>query len=182
MGSFDAENAEEELRSCIWRVNVSATVQGRGVGRFAVHGLAQEARSRGFERLTVVYEPGGDDSPEAFFYRPRVPDSARDTVRRPLRHPHPLIFTASRADAGAGIGSTTTSAREWPRPYGSSCRRPGRRRKPPSHRSSTAFVGCLEKVRGNRPFLDRGSRPARPLGREVGFEEPRLSAGDFGRL
>ncbi|GGL01615.1 N-acetyltransferase [Curtobacterium luteum] len=67
IGTFDADNSEEELRSAIWRVNVAASAQGRGVGRFAVHGLAEEARSRGFERLTVVYEPGGDDSPEAFF-------------------------------------------------------------------------------------------------------------------
>ncbi len=67
IGTFDAENPEEELRSAIWRVNVAATAQGRGVGRFAVHGLADEARSRGFERLTVVYEPGGSGSPEAFF-------------------------------------------------------------------------------------------------------------------
>ncbi len=52
---------------CHLRVNVAASAQGRGVGRFAVHGLADEARSRGLERLTVVYEPGGDDSPEAFF-------------------------------------------------------------------------------------------------------------------
>jgi len=66
IGSFDAENAQEELRSCIWRVNVAANAQGRGVGRFAVHGLAEEARKRGFERLTVVYEPG-TGSPEAFF-------------------------------------------------------------------------------------------------------------------
>ncbi|MFS0728450.1 GNAT family N-acetyltransferase [Curtobacterium sp. 1P10AnD] len=67
IGTFDADNPEEELRSAIWRVNVAATAQGRGVGRFAVHGLADEARSRGFERLTVVYEPGGSGSPEAFF-------------------------------------------------------------------------------------------------------------------
>lgn len=66
IGSFDSENPAEELRSAIWRVNVSATAQGRGVGRFAVHGLADEARSRGFERLTVVYEPG-EGSPEEFF-------------------------------------------------------------------------------------------------------------------
>lgn len=66
IGSFDAENVQEELRSCIWRVNVAANAQGRGVGRFAVHGLADEARKRGFERLTVVYEPGAG-SPAAFF-------------------------------------------------------------------------------------------------------------------
>jgi diamine N-acetyltransferase len=66
IGSFDEENPAEELRSCIWRVNVAADAQGKGVGRFAVHGLADEARSRGFDRLTVIYEPG-EDSPEAFF-------------------------------------------------------------------------------------------------------------------
>jgi diamine N-acetyltransferase len=66
MGNFDADNAQEELRSCIWRLNVAATAQGRGVGRFAVHALAEEARARGFERLTVVFEPG-EDGPEPFF-------------------------------------------------------------------------------------------------------------------
>src|ERR1700712_4541132 len=49
MGSFDPDNDREELRSCIWRINVSADAQGRGVGRFAVHALATEARHRGFE-------------------------------------------------------------------------------------------------------------------------------------
>jgi diamine N-acetyltransferase len=68
MGNFDAENDHEELRSCIWRINVSADSQGRGVGRFAVHALAAEARNRGFDQLTVMYEPG-DDGPEAFFTR-----------------------------------------------------------------------------------------------------------------
>jgi diamine N-acetyltransferase len=66
IGSFDAENPQEELRSCIWRVNVAGNAQGRGVGRFAVHGLADEARSRGLERLTVVYEPG-EGGPDEFF-------------------------------------------------------------------------------------------------------------------
>ncbi len=66
MGSFDASSDREELRSCIWRINVAADEQGRGIGRFAVHALADEARSRGFERLTVMYEPGAD-GPEAFF-------------------------------------------------------------------------------------------------------------------
>ncbi|MFZ7087447.1 GNAT family N-acetyltransferase [Curtobacterium sp. RRHDQ10] len=66
VGNFDAENDQEQFRSCIWRLNVSATAQGRGVGRFAVHALAAEARTRGFDRLTVVFEPG-DDGPEPFF-------------------------------------------------------------------------------------------------------------------
>jgi diamine N-acetyltransferase len=66
MGNFDAENDHPELRSCIWRINVSADAQGRGIGRFAVHALAEEARTRGFDRLTVMYEPG-EDGPESFF-------------------------------------------------------------------------------------------------------------------
>jgi len=66
MGNFDPDASDEKLRSCIWRINVAADAQGQGVGRFAVHSLAQEARSRGFDRLTVIYEPG-DDGPEAFF-------------------------------------------------------------------------------------------------------------------
>jgi diamine N-acetyltransferase len=64
-GNFDPE-AEESLRSCIWSINVSADHQGHGVGRFAIHGLADEARQRGLDRLTVMYEPG-DGGPEAFF-------------------------------------------------------------------------------------------------------------------
>ena len=33
-----------------------------------MHALAEEARHRGFERLTCIWEPG-DDGPEAFFLR-----------------------------------------------------------------------------------------------------------------
>lgn len=65
-GNFDADNAMEELRSCVWRIHVAAAQQGRGVGRFAVEGLAAAARDRGFDRLTVMYE-GGENGPEAFF-------------------------------------------------------------------------------------------------------------------
>jgi diamine N-acetyltransferase len=68
MGNFDPENDHEELRSAILRINVSADAQGRGVGRFAVHALAEEARARGFGRLTVTYEPG-EGGPETFFKR-----------------------------------------------------------------------------------------------------------------
>jgi diamine N-acetyltransferase len=66
LGNFDPENTSEELRSCVWSITVAANAQGRGVGRFAVQGLADEARSRGFERLTVMYEPG-EAGPDAFF-------------------------------------------------------------------------------------------------------------------
>jgi diamine N-acetyltransferase len=66
VGNFDADNDQEELRSCLWRLNVSGTAQGKGIGRFAVHALAAEARTRGFERLTVMFETGAD-GPEPFF-------------------------------------------------------------------------------------------------------------------
>ena len=42
--------------------------QGAGVGKFAVRALAEEARSRGFHRLTVIWEPG-EEGPEDFFLR-----------------------------------------------------------------------------------------------------------------
>ena len=67
-GNFDPESTQEEFRSCIWRVTVAASAQGTGVGRFAVLALAEEARSRGFDRVTAVWEPG-DDGPEQFFLR-----------------------------------------------------------------------------------------------------------------
>ncbi|ANJ26319.1 GNAT family N-acetyltransferase [Agromyces aureus] len=67
-GNFDPENAHEEFRACIWRINVDADVQGKGVGRFLAESLAEEAKRRGFDRITVLWEPG-ENGPEAFFHR-----------------------------------------------------------------------------------------------------------------
>jgi diamine N-acetyltransferase len=67
-GNFDPENPMMEFRSCIWRINVKATAQGAGIGKFAVWALAEEARSRGFSQLTVIWEPG-EEGPEEFFLR-----------------------------------------------------------------------------------------------------------------
>jgi len=67
-GNFDPENTHEEFRACIWRINVDADVQGRGVGRFLTTSLAEEAKRRGFDRITVLWEPG-EEGPEAFFHR-----------------------------------------------------------------------------------------------------------------
>jgi len=67
-GNFDPYAVQEEFRSWIWRVTVAGDVQGTGVGKFAVTALAKEARGRGFERLTALWEPG-DEGPEAFFLR-----------------------------------------------------------------------------------------------------------------
>jgi diamine N-acetyltransferase len=67
-GNFDPDSPQEELRACIWRINVDAEVQGKGVGSFAAHALAEEAKKRGFDRITVIWEPG-EGGPEAFFHR-----------------------------------------------------------------------------------------------------------------
>lgn len=66
MGAFDPEATQEYLRAALWRVNVSAEAQGRGVGRFAVQAFADEARRRGFDRVTVVWA-SGEAGPEEFF-------------------------------------------------------------------------------------------------------------------
>lgn len=68
MANFDRDAPEMEFRSCIWRMNVAAEAQGHGVGRFIVTTAADEARRRGFDTLTVIWEPG-DDGPEEFFLR-----------------------------------------------------------------------------------------------------------------
>jgi diamine N-acetyltransferase len=65
-GNFDPDAQQVEFRSCIWRINVAASAQGLGIGKFAAHALADEARSRGFDRLYVIWEPG-EDGPEQFF-------------------------------------------------------------------------------------------------------------------
>jgi GNAT superfamily N-acetyltransferase len=66
MGAFDADAPEEYLRAAIWRISVEASAQGRGVGRFAIEAFADEARTRGFSRATVVWA-SGDAGPGAFF-------------------------------------------------------------------------------------------------------------------
>jgi len=66
--NFDAEAPEEHFRSVLWRINVDAAGQGKGVGRFAVESLLEEARARGFDHVNVIYE-AGEDGPEAFFLR-----------------------------------------------------------------------------------------------------------------
>jgi diamine N-acetyltransferase len=66
MGNFDADNEIEAFRAGIWRLNVHADAQGRGVGRFAVQQLAAEARSRQVNRITVLWLRG-EGGPEGFY-------------------------------------------------------------------------------------------------------------------
>lgn len=66
--NFDPDSPQDEFRSILWRINVDADDQGRGVGRFAVTSLIDEARKRGFDHVNVIWEPG-ELGPEAFFLR-----------------------------------------------------------------------------------------------------------------
>ena len=66
MGTFDPNASDDYLEAALWRVNVEASAQGKGVGRFAVKALADDARRRGFQRLTVVWA-SGEAGPEEFF-------------------------------------------------------------------------------------------------------------------
>jgi diamine N-acetyltransferase len=66
--SFDADADQERFRSVLWRINVDAEDQGRGVGRFAIEQLLAEARAHGMDRVDVIYE-AGDGGPEVFFTR-----------------------------------------------------------------------------------------------------------------
>jgi diamine N-acetyltransferase len=68
MANWDAEAEIPEFRSGIWRLNVADAAKGRGVGRFAVEQVAEEARRRGFERITVLWDPA-EDGPERFYLR-----------------------------------------------------------------------------------------------------------------
>jgi len=66
--NFDLEAPQDHFRSVLWRINVDADDQGRGVGRFAVQKLLEEARDRGMDHVDVIYE-AGEGGPQAFFER-----------------------------------------------------------------------------------------------------------------
>lgn len=68
MGNFDPENEISAFRAGIWRLNVQDLEQGRGYGRFAVAAVADEARRRGFSRITVLWIPG-EGGPEGFYLK-----------------------------------------------------------------------------------------------------------------
>lgn len=68
MGNFDPDNEIEAFRCGIWRLNVTAGAQGRGVGRFAVEAFRAEARRRGNTRATVLWQQG-EGGPEGFYLR-----------------------------------------------------------------------------------------------------------------
>jgi len=65
---FDANAPQEHFRSVLWRINVDADDQRRGVGRFAVEELRKFAHAKGFDHVDVIYE-AGEGGPEVFFTR-----------------------------------------------------------------------------------------------------------------
>ncbi|MBX9246819.1 GNAT family N-acetyltransferase [Actinotalea ferrariae] len=68
MGAFDPTSEIDFFRAGIWRLNVAAESQGQGYGRVAVEAVAEEARARGQQRITVLWVPG-DAGPERFYLR-----------------------------------------------------------------------------------------------------------------
>ena len=68
MANFDPDNELAPFRCGIWRLNVAAEAQGSGAGRFAVEEVAREARKRGWDHLTALWEQG-EGGPEGFYLR-----------------------------------------------------------------------------------------------------------------
>lgn len=66
MGNFDADAKNPLYNATILRMNVDADHQRQGIGAFAVESVATEARARGFERVTAIWEEG-DLGPGEFF-------------------------------------------------------------------------------------------------------------------
>ncbi|MGW9032148.1 GNAT family N-acetyltransferase [Streptomyces sp. NPDC055722] len=72
-----------DIRSGLWRLNIAASEQGQGYGRFAVESVAAEIRRRGGTLLTTTWHPG-EDGPERFYralgFRPTGETSGDQTV------------------------------------------------------------------------------------------------------
>lgn len=68
MANFDPDSEIEAFRAGVWRLNVADQAQGRGVGRYAVEEVAEEARRRGVSEITVLWEPG-EGGPEGFYLK-----------------------------------------------------------------------------------------------------------------
>lgn len=66
--NWDPENEIDAFRCGIWRLNVAESAKGRGVGRFAVEQVADEGRRRGYQRITVLWDPASD-GPGGFYLR-----------------------------------------------------------------------------------------------------------------
>ncbi|MFF5028149.1 GNAT family N-acetyltransferase [Streptomyces collinus] len=87
MAFFDidwiGDGTGRDIRSGLWRLNIAASEQGRGHGRFAVEAVAAELRRRGGTLLTTTWHPG-EGGPERFYlglgFRPTGETSGSQTV------------------------------------------------------------------------------------------------------
>ncbi|MCM1970641.1 MULTISPECIES: GNAT family N-acetyltransferase [unclassified Streptomyces] len=72
-----------DIRSGLWRLNISAAHQSKGYGRFAVTAVTAELRRRGASHAYVTWHPG-PGTPEPFYlslgFRPTGEQSDGETV------------------------------------------------------------------------------------------------------
>lgn len=68
MGAFDPGCPTDYFRYGIWRLNIAAEQQRKGYGRFAVEAVLAEARRRGADAATVLWQPG-EHTPKPFYLR-----------------------------------------------------------------------------------------------------------------
>ena len=58
MANFDEDSGSELYRSVILRMNVDGDHQRQGIGAYAVRAVVDEARNRGFDTVTAVWDEG----------------------------------------------------------------------------------------------------------------------------
>lgn len=80
---WDPEKDPSDIRSGLWRLNISADHQSKGYGRFAVTAVTAELRRRGASHAYVTWHPG-PGTPEPFYlglgFRPTGEMSGDETV------------------------------------------------------------------------------------------------------
>ncbi len=80
---WDPAKDPHDIRSGLWRLNISAAHQSKGYGRFAVTAVLDELRRRGTTHAYVTWHPGAG-TPEPFYlslgFRPTGELSDGETV------------------------------------------------------------------------------------------------------
>lgn len=81
--AWDPDKDPHDIRSGLWRLNISAAHQSKGYGRFAVEEVTAELRRRGTTRAYVTWHTG-PGTPEPFYlslgFRPTGEQSDGETV------------------------------------------------------------------------------------------------------
>lgn len=81
--AWDPAEDPHDIRSGLWRLNISAAHQAKGYGRFAVNAVTAELRRRGASHAYVTWHPG-PGTPEPFYlslgFRPTGEESDGETV------------------------------------------------------------------------------------------------------